>query len=252
MARKKRWHPSQESDELVFAVCDRFLSHLGKQYDPREESARGGRGSRGGSAAEIAQWLNEKWGRRDLTRERIYPLFWEAARRNYLLLQPPRELFMAQRIAEVFAIERYAADSETIQVVNRHERDALAHVATAGADLMYSLIKRLGKKKEAAGGDKRVHVGLGGGFSAMMVAKRLASRLYNDLHCPKLTFHALSAGGFLVDQPHKAPVAYFSYFDDLLTDTRFVGLFSATVVPSRQYEEVVASPGIHESFEQAR
>ena len=38
MARKKRWHPSQESDELVFAVCDRFLSHLARQYDPREDS----------------------------------------------------------------------------------------------------------------------------------------------------------------------------------------------------------------------
>ncbi len=249
MPRKKRWHPSQESDELVFSVCDRFLSHLAQQYDPRSGKPEA---ARTGSAAAIADWLNKRWGRKDLTRERIYPLFWEAVRRNYLLLQPPRELHFAQRLAEAFGVSRYAEDTETIQVVNRRGPDALTHVATAGADLVLSLIKRLGKKKKEQGAaDPRIHLGLGGGFSAMMVAKRLASRLYSDLQCPPLVLHALTAGGFLVDQPQKAPVTYFSYFDDLLTKTEYVGLFSATVVPSGDYGQVIAHPGVHESFERA-
>lgn len=246
---KKRWHPSQESDELVFAVCDRFLSHLARQHDRRANKPEG---DRMGSAAAIADWLNKRWGRKDLTRERIYPLFWEAVRRNYLLLQPPRELDFAQRIAARYGVPQYAHDPETIQIVNRRGPDALAHVATVGADLVLSLIKKLGRKKREQGAaDPRVHLGLGGGFSAMMVAKRLASRLYSDLKCPPLVLHALTAGGFLVDQPQKAPVTYFSYFDDLLTETEFVGLFSAPVVPSGQYDQAITHPGVHESFERA-
>ncbi len=61
----------------------------------------------------------------------------------------------------------------------------------------------------------------------------------------------LTAGGFLVDQPQKAPMTYFSYFDDLLTEAEFVGLFSAPVVPSNAYEQVIAHPGLHESFDRA-
>jgi hypothetical protein len=249
MGRKRRWHPSQESDELVFAVCDRFLSHLGRQYDPR--SAKSDR-EKAGSASEIAEWLNKTWGRKDLTRERIYPLFWEAARRNYLFLQPPRELHFASQIAERFHVDQYAKDPETIQVVNRQGPDAQSHVATVGGDLVLSLIKRIGKlKRERNDADKRVHVGLGGGFSAMMVAKRLATRLYSDLACPPLVLHALAAGGFLVDQPQKTPVTYFSYFDNVLTETEFVGLFCAMAVPSDQYEQVIRTPGVHESFDRA-
>lgn len=249
MAGKKRWHPSQESDELVFAVCDRFLSYLSRQYDPRSNRSDT---EKMGSASALAEWLNKTWGRKDLTRERIYPLFWEAVRRNYLFLQPPRELHFAQRIAEIFQVAQYADDKETIQVVNRRGPDASTHVATVGADLVLSLIKRLGKKKKEQGAaDPRVHLGLGGGFSAMMFAKRLASRLYSDVKCPPLVLHALTAGGFLVDQPQKAPVTYFSYFDDLLVETEFVGLFAAPVVPSADYRQVVAHPGVHESFDRA-
>ena len=95
MGRAKRWHPSEESDEIVFAVCSRFLEHLGQQRDAR---AAEDDGHRRGAAAAIAKWLGEEWNRGDLTRERIYPLLWEAARRNYLLLLPPRETSLARRI----------------------------------------------------------------------------------------------------------------------------------------------------------
>ncbi|MHC4404670.1 MAG: hypothetical protein ACYTG0_33880, partial [Planctomycetota bacterium] len=92
MPSRRRWHPSQESDELVFAVCDRFLAQLGHQYGSPSEAADG---SRRGAAAAIAEWLQEEWNRDDLTREKIYPLFWEAARRDFLLLRPPREQYLA-------------------------------------------------------------------------------------------------------------------------------------------------------------
>lgn len=242
MAKAKRWHPSDESDEIVFAVCSRFLEHLGKQLDPHsgdEESQRKG------AAAAIAQWLETDWGRGDLTRERIYPLLWEAARRNYLLLLPPREKNLAQRIADRYGVPQYAKDEQTIQVVNVRGHGAFGEVSSVGADTVLSLIQRLGQKKE------RVHVGLGGGYAAMMVAKRLAHRVYSDPTCPKLSLHALSAGGFSIDKPQKAPITYFGYFDDVLTNVECVALFSETVVSSEEYERVKRGPGVRRSFERA-
>jgi DNA-binding transcriptional regulator LsrR (DeoR family) len=243
MPRARRWHPAQEKDELVFAVCNRFLDQLGRPFDPHTEPAEGGRK---GAASAIADWLREEWGRADLTREKIYPLFWEAARRNFLFLKPPREQHLAERIADRYDVPQYFQDDQTIQVVNARGHDAPRHVASAGADLVLSLIQKLGKKK------KTVHVGLGAGLSAMMVAKRLAHRIYSDVKCPELVLHALSAGGFLVDQPQKAPITYFAYFDGALTKVDCVALFSETVVSTDEYERMRNSPGVAKSFERAK
>ena len=161
MGKAKRWHPSEESDEIVFAVCSRFLEHLGRQRDSR---AAEDDGRRKGAAAAIAKWLGEEWSRGDLTRERIYPLLWEAARRNFLLLLPPREANLARRIAERYGVEHFAGHEDAIQVVNVRGPGAFGEVASVGADTVLELIQRLGKKKD------RVHVGLGAGYAAMMVA----------------------------------------------------------------------------------
>jgi hypothetical protein len=261
MGRRRGWHPSEEDDDLIFAACDRFLAHLNRQFKsapdrtgqadafvdgarPEEDEPE--------SATSIADWLNQEFNRTDITRERVYPLFWEAARRRFFFLQPPRELDLAKRIASLYDVPQYETDPQAIQVVNARGPSSLKHVATVAADVVLTLIKRLEKKKrEARQGDVRVHIGLGGGASAMMVAERLASRIRSDLDCPKLVLHALSTGGFLVDQPKEAPVTYFSYFHDVLNEPEYVGLFSATVVPSGQYEQVIANPGVRESFDRA-
>jgi len=261
MAKKRGWHPSEQDDELVFAACERFLAHLHRQFKPQAEHAaqteRPADDARPGdddpeSATAIADWLNHEFNRTDITRERIYPLFWEAARRKFLFLQPPRERDLAKRIAALYHLERFEKSPESIQVVNARGPGVLTHVAAVGADVVLSLIKQVGRKKrERAAKDASVHVGLGGGATAMMVAERLASRIRSDLDCPKLVLHALTAGGFLVDQPTEAPVTYFSYFHDVLNEPEYVGLFSATVVPSGQYEQVIANPGVRESFDRA-
>ena len=194
MGKAKRWHPSEESDEIVFAVCSRFLGHLGKHRDTR---AAEDEGRRKGAAAAVAKWLGEECGRGDLTRERIYPLLWEAARRNFLLLLPPRETSLARRIALRYGVERFAQYEDAIQVVNVRGPGAFGEVASVGADTVLELIQRLGKKKD------RVHVGLGAGYAAMMVARRLAHRVYSDSSCPPLALHALSSGGFSIDKPQK-------------------------------------------------
>lgn len=245
MARRKRWHPSQESDELVFAVCNRFLDQLGRLHDPRPAAADR---RRRGAATAIARWLQQKWGREDLTREKIYPLFWEAARRNFLFLLPPREHYLAQRIADVYGVEQYYEDDQTIQVINARGKDAARHVASVGADLVLSLIEELAGKKKG----QPIHIGLGAGFATLVVAKRLAYRVHSDVRCPDLMIHALSAGGFLADEPQKAPVTYFGYFQDALVKVGYVALFSETVVRSDEdYEKLKRNPGVCRSFERA-
>ncbi len=251
MARAKRWHPAQESDELVFAVCDRFLKQLERQFDPRQEGADR---ERKGAAAAVAEWLRTDRGREDLTRERIYPLFWDALRRNFLFLNPPREKQLARGLARKFGLDCYDADETTLQVINATGTEAAHHVTTAGADLVVDLVEKVAASKNAGRrpgeAAATVHIGMGAGFATMMVAKRLAQRVDAESECPHLVLHALSAGGFLVNEPQKAPVTYFSYFEGLLAKVDYVALFAETAVTSNDdYERVKKSPGVRRSFE---
>ncbi|NMC21462.1 MAG: hypothetical protein GYA33_13705 [Thermogutta sp.] len=241
--RKKRWHPAQESDELVFAVCDRFLAYLGKQYASEDEEKRENR--QRGAASAVAEWVKRTYGRDDLTRERIYPLFWEAMRRQYLLLRPPRDRLLSRKIVERFALQGRRAEEDAVQVVNVRGADAPYHVSSAAADVIYDLVHRLKGRRE------KVHIALGAGFSSMMVARRLAQRVYSDLECPPLVLHALSSGGFLADQPYKAPVTYFGYFTEVLPKVEYVGLFSETLVSSQEFDRVRSNPSVHRSFAMA-
>ncbi len=234
-----RWHPSGESDELVFAVCERFLFQLAEQY-------QGQGGDKRGAAAAVAKWLREDRGRSDLGRERVYPLLWEAFRRNFLFLQPPRARHLAQQIADRYHIDRYADDQQVLQVVDASGPEAARSVNAVGADLVISLIQHVASQRPGP-----VHVGLGAGYSAMLVAKRLAHRLSSDPKCPDLILHALSAGGFRIDQPHKSPITYFSFFDDALARVDCVALYAETVVANSDYRRVKGSPGVKKSFERA-
>lgn len=250
MARARRWHPGQESDELIFSVCDRFLRQLGSQF---ESSGNGGDKERKGAAAAVAEWLKEHYGRDDLTRERIYPLFWEAVHRNFLFLQAPREKRLAERLAERYELTP-KEDDAVIQVVNANAEDAARHVTSATADLVLDLVDRVieQRKAEAKPGEPpaSVHIGMGAGFATMMVAKRLAERVRSDLDCPPLVLHALSAGGFLVNEPQKAPITYFSYFEDTFPKVEYVALFTETVVSLKEdYERVKRGPGVRRSFD---
>ncbi len=250
MARARRWHPGQESDELVFSVCDRFLRQLGSQF---ESDGTEGDKERKGAAAAVAEWLKESCGRDDLTRERIYPLFWEAVRRHFLFLQAPREKRLAERLVQRYHLTATEDDS-VIQVVNANAQDAARHVTSATADLVLDLVDRVIERRraEAKPGDApaAVHIGMGAGFATMMVAKRLAERVRSDLDCPPLVLHALSAGGFLVNEPQKAPITYFSYFEDTFPKVEYVALFTETVVSLKEdYERVTRGPGVRRSFE---
>lgn len=239
--RRRSWHPAQESDEVVFAICERFIEQLGRQFGNNvDEQAT----SRRGAAAAVAAWAKKNLGREDLTRERIYPLFWEAVRRRYLLLSPPRESRLSRDIIQTYGLQDVRSE-ESVIVANVRGPEAARNVSAVAADVVYRLVRQLGKKKP------KVHIALGAGYSSMMVAKRLAQRIYSDLECPPLVLHALSAGGFFIDQPYKDPITYFGYFSEAITPVEYVGLFSETLVSREEYERVRQNPSVRQSFARA-
>ena len=237
-----RWHPSQENDELIFAVCDRFLSNL-------EES--GGKKEKGVNA--IAEWLQKTYNRPDLSREKIYPLFREAVRRKILLLQPPVEQVMSSRLESHYQLGDHPGK---ISVVNVSGPSASSQVTSYAADqiiyLIDSVFESKKKKARAEGKDPnqvKVHLGMGAGLATMLVAKRLANRVAVGEEAPNLVLHAISTGGFFIAEPHKAPITYFSYFDDIRSKVEYVALFSETVVRTSEYEKVRTNPGLRRCFE---
>jgi len=249
--KSNRWHPSDESDDLIFAVCDRFFKQLGKTYQSvATHSDDGESEEKRGAAAAVAAWLKEEWGRTDLTREKVYPLFWEASRRGFLLLQAPPEKQLADRVREKFGLQPHNGQ---LTVVNVRGESAALHVTSRAADLIVDLIERVSREKNAklpkGSPPASVHLGMGAGFAAMLVAKRLAQKVNTDGDCPPLVLHSLTGGGFLVNEPQKSPTTYMSYFDQTVAKVSYVALFTETVVDNSDYERHKMNPGIRLPFE---
>ena len=261
MAEKKpkprpvRWHASQESDELIFAVCDRYFAQLGRTAREKEGDAENSIDAETserhrGAASSVADWLQKMRGRSDITREKIYPMFWEACHRGFLLLQPPTEHHLQKKLEDRFSLYKHPGE---VTVVNVSGENAAQHVTSVAADQIVELIERVWKdKKEQYPGNPEkheVHLGMGAGFATMLVAKRLAYKIRSGAEVPRIVLHAISSGGFLPNEPHKSPSTYFSYFDPALMNVKFIALFSATVVSSSDYENQKANPAIRYSFE---
>ena len=254
--RPARWHASQESDELIFAVCDRYFSQLGHASKDAENSSENGATSEAsekhrGAASAVADWVQKVKGRADITREKIYPMFWEACNRGFLLLQPPAEQHLRRKLESSFFLRKHPGE---ITVVNVSGENAAQHVTSTAADQIVELIDRIWKKKQELYPDnpekQAVHLGMGAGYATMLVARRLAYKIRPGAKIPQIVLHAISSGGFLPNEPHKSPSTYFSHFDPALVNVKFVALFSATVVNSDDYKNQKANPAIRYSFEQ--
>ncbi|MBW2715300.1 MAG: hypothetical protein JRD03_04455 [Deltaproteobacteria bacterium] len=208
-------------DSVTVGVCQRFLDR--KKTD------------------EIRDWVNEELPRvgvLDLTikREHVYHLIGLANRRGFFLLSPPEEERLTDRLAEHFSLR-----SNEIRVVSASH--SLESVAAAAAKMTVELIEKLSKQKPD------LHIGVGGGFTTMLMARKLASLLPTAKQLPtKLTIHALSTG-FDVYAPHTAPVAFLSCFDRAAIKVYRIGLFAPAVVAFEDYSRVKGWPGVKEAFD---
>src|SRR4051794_39062052 len=130
-------------EDVLFEVCQRFLA--GESADAIAGAVAAAKG--------VA-----------FNRTQVYPALREAVRRGFLLFNPPQTAWLSQRLADT-----YKSRLERIRVVNVSGPESLPLVAAAGGDLAVELIKELGKKKKG----KRVHVGLGAGYTSMNAARRM-------------------------------------------------------------------------------
>ncbi|MDR2171868.1 MAG: hypothetical protein LBP59_17120 [Planctomycetaceae bacterium] len=245
LSKHTRWSAAQETDEFIFAVCDRYFYQLGLRDSGGDNNRH-----HHGAATSVANWVRRVKKRTDITRERIYPIFWEACNRGFLLLQPPTENKLTQKLRETFQLGDYRGE---IIVVNVNKESAARHVTSTAADLIVKLIEDVGAEKAKKFPDdpekQAVHLGMGAGYAAMLVAQRLASKIKSGDSVPQLVLHAISTGGFLPNEPHKAPSTYFTYFEPDWTNIKFVALFSETVVGQEDYEKMKLNPGIKTSFD---
>jgi DNA-binding transcriptional regulator LsrR (DeoR family) len=217
-------------DELVFAICERFF--------------------KGEAPDAIAARLNEELDLEQhgvkLTRERIYPLIREGVQLGYVVLSPPVNRSLSQRLLDRYnLVERFGLDPSRVRVVGVRGKSAAEHLAAAGAEVLLALIRELGARKEP------VHLGLGSGWTTMLVARRLVQLMRQQYRGPGLVLHALSSG-FDANDPLRSPVAFFGPFQELPIEVSYVGLFASAAVSVREYDRVKKQPGVRESFERAR
>ena len=146
---------------------------------------------------------------------------------------PPREKVYQDRIAH-----RYRVPQDSVHVVNM---DSLDHVASAAADVVIGLIAQMRRKKD------HLRIGLGGGWTSMLLASELAIRFRGLTNPPAFTLHALSSG-FDVTRPQTAPVSFFGYFGNLGMKIDYVGLFASAVAETKDYKKIMQQHGVRDSF----
>ena len=249
----------KESDDLIFAVCElffkRIISDAGEKDPTDKKTGKKGRRPRTGGAASVAKEIAEEFGRPDLTRERIYPILWEAINRKFLIMNIPYEVDLHSNLLRDYNLRQHIDESKgDITVVNTIMGDITEHVNTVAADHIIKLIDSVQERKvslaKAQGQNPenvRVHIGFGAGNAAEEVAKRLSTRA--SAKTPKLTLHALTSGGHYIAGQQKAPTTYFSYFESKLKDVEFVGMFTPTVVKNSEYEQLKQNPSVKSVYQ---
>jgi hypothetical protein len=239
-------------DDLVYAICERFL-----RLPPANRRNRSGSASGNGkwkkpqtwNAVNLAEWLTKQG--YPTKREAIFPLIRTAIQRKFLRLHPPRAYTAKTRLGEKFP--NMPADTKILDVKPPYVSDNLASTT---ASMLVRLIRELGPVKERKhrkdGNESvRVHIGFGSGAMTLKVAEKLALRMETEADLPPMTFHALSSG-FANDYPLSAPVAFFSAFSKLNQPIAYVGLFAPPFVKIDDYDKITKFLAIRESFEEAK
>ncbi|MDO5308956.1 MAG: hypothetical protein Q4G03_05630 [Planctomycetia bacterium] len=265
-AQSRRASLNDESDELVFAVCERFFHYMAPK-SPAEKYKRAKKDNetdqnsgkpkrQPGAAKAVAQWLNTERNRPDFNRESVYPLLWTAFQRGFLLLQPPLVKELRDQLVEKYQLtEKLAKDDGDLAIVNVVGKTTSRHVSSTAADLVIKLIDRVyarkveeAKARGESSENVRVHLGFGAGYAAMEVAKRLSNR--TEVQTPKLTLHALTPGGFHISEQYKDPTTYFAYLAEKGHDVECIGFFSPPVIMTEGYKQLRENPAMKHCFEQ--
>ena len=212
-----QWAGPEITDELVFQVVEKIVE--------------------GKKATQIANEMQAQGV--TLNREQVYVLLNRAVERGFLRLCAPLDHTLTSRLSE-----RYP--QAHVRVVNVPDgSNVVGQVAAAGAQLVLSLVKQLGQTQET------VRLGLAAGNTLKMLSRELGILMRAEPELPHLVLQALSSGPS-IKHPTRAPTSFFTFFQDLPVDVRFVGLFSAAVVQWNEFEQAKKLPGIQEAFKEKK
>jgi len=234
-------------DRLLVQLCDSFLA--------------------GDKAGAVAQMVNDQLARLQredrVTRQQIYALLNDARQRGLFQLRAPRHEVLAQRIADL-----YKVDKDALIVADARGERTSEHLAEEAARLVVRLIFDVSKrrkkerdraeprvpKRKRAGDDAKeekkevVHIGLGAGFTTLNIARHLAHELRALPDHPDLVLHALSPG-FQVDRPQTSPLGFFGLFDGFSERVRYVGLFAASGLSAERYKRDIRRYPVSVAFD---
>jgi hypothetical protein len=188
--------------------------------------------------AEIAKAIQREHGV-DLSREAVYPIVRDAARRNFLHVTPPRDVVLAREF------ERFP-NRGRVEVVRVRGPSVNQHLTAAGAQVAFELIHDLGRSRDRA----PVHIGLGIGRTTLEFARQLAVLMRADPLAPPLVVHALATAYSWWD-PLETPLAAFSFFTEAQCDVKFVGLAAEPIAPAGDYDEVIRHEIVRDAFDKA-
>lgn len=217
---------SDEKNELVFAICQRFMEHVTKPN--KKETSTVEKSSNKGITSTIANWAKDRFKREDITREKVYPIVWEGFKRGFISLNPPISEDLRSKVISKFGLQDHLDKcGGDVYIADVSDIKSAKSVSYRAAETVIALLKSLKSEhirttsnSVANSEDFRVHIGFGSGYIAMEVAKRLSSRV--DDNIPKLTLHAITSNYYLEEQ-EKSATTYISYFTENHLDVRCEG-----------------------------
>jgi len=256
------------SDQLVFEVVHLYV----------EEEV---------GATEIDRRLESKfaqeWNEFELSKESIVHIVHEAISRGWVILNAPLEGKLATALRLGF--REVITEDKDVQVVNVGLSDAIAdeqrtrssrssdhpkrddarpkpgdaatkrprtsltdHVSHIAASTVLRLIKEVAEHK--AGSSEPVRIGLGAGYTAKQVIRRLGGLLRREEVGAKLAIHALTPG--FSSDPLEAPVTYFRFFEGIKDEIEYVGLFTSGFATEEEFERLKNDPETAEVFKLAQ
>ena len=189
---------------------------------------------------QIAEQLKKEFGRvLEVTRETLYPLVEEAARRGIVRLTPPVSLALRNKLVEKFP----GLAGAKVNVVETTGPEENTKVADLAAEKAFNALVRISKAK---GRGKPVGLGLGPGRATLQFCRFLSSRLKFLDQELKLRLVAITAGcpARLLEN---APVSFLNLFPEHLVESK-LGLFAETLVRAGDFPGLPGHTGIKEAF----
>lgn len=198
---------------------------------------------RGYPATEIVDLMESEQGVK-MNREEPYQYLSFAARSGWLTFDAPHAYALRDELKRSCG---WLTDFDVVHT------SVFEDVAGHGADMLVEMIQRWHLRNPKT---KEVHVGVAGGHGMRKLSQsvaRLLRRPVPDLP-QKIVFHAMVAG-FDVRDPRTDPNAFFTYFFEdpsMQVETGFVGFRAPPLVPTARMSELMAFPGVKESYEAAK